>query len=534
MSSLELCPRCGFNSGVPLPVVADATLQSPLMQELVNSNIAPSETDAIYLRSLASRHAQILLDMDTQISKAESALATLRQERQTMAAEITRFRAITSPIRRLPTEILSKVFLACIEDRSWDCQGLARPSGSLRITETPWVLTRVCKRWRQIGVSLAKLWSCIVLDMKNTMNITGAVSALELYLQRSYGNPLSVSLTWYYDTVQDHPLFRIILASSCRWEKLMVKAPSGLERLDSIQGCLPLLHDLHLDITHIPNTINTFELAPSLRAVRFSSLEQGEIHLQCLLPFKQILRYSKCTFCQSLSSDPLSVLTLCPNLQECRFFDMATISTASCSPLTLPYLRVLTVNGFAWDSDAMAALLTLMTAPSLMELTLNTRSLYADSLVSCLRRSKPPLIKLRVLCAFENDALLGLLDEVPTLQELDIDGIPSLSNGVLRGLTHQPGVENMLVPSLSRLTIHGRGLEGSSRLFAEMLESRCQKSVDVCRLAELQGHSEAIEAPGGRLQYVHVPYTRSAKLAETYRNLSAMGLEVWSGGSKID
>lgn len=122
MSSVQFlpCPRCGFDSNVPLPSVLDVSLQSPRAQELVSSNLVPSDSEADYFHSLSSQHAQILQDIDAHILKAEAALALLRQERQKIGEEISRCKAIAHPIRRLPGELLCEIFLACVGESLWD------------------------------------------------------------------------------------------------------------------------------------------------------------------------------------------------------------------------------------------------------------------------------------------------------------------------------------------------------------------------------------------------------------------------------
>ncbi|KAG2738844.1 hypothetical protein P692DRAFT_20757495, partial [Suillus brevipes Sb2] len=57
--------------------------------------------------------------------------------------------ANSSPVHRLPTEILSEIFLLCFPQ---DQPGLA-----------PLLLSTVCRRWREVAVGFPKLWCMLQL-----------------------------------------------------------------------------------------------------------------------------------------------------------------------------------------------------------------------------------------------------------------------------------------------------------------------------------------------------------------------------------
>lgn len=155
--SPSLCPRCGFNRIQLEPEGATASCRrchttisayrraSPLK----HSSLGLRSTLYHYMRSLRSHHTQILEDPDTQISRAQAALDLLKQKRQEIWDEISRYRSITHPIRRLPAEILSGIFFRCIGVNIWDqSEEGHRPKAS---THVPWIIARTCVRWRSVG-----------------------------------------------------------------------------------------------------------------------------------------------------------------------------------------------------------------------------------------------------------------------------------------------------------------------------------------------------------------------------------------------
>ncbi|KAG1814006.1 uncharacterized protein BJ212DRAFT_388415 [Suillus subaureus] len=64
--------------------------------------------------------------------------------------------SFSSPIWRLPTEILSEIFLYCLpEDEHWVYSSKLAPL----------LLTRICRRWRDVAVGLPRLWCRLQLEV---------------------------------------------------------------------------------------------------------------------------------------------------------------------------------------------------------------------------------------------------------------------------------------------------------------------------------------------------------------------------------
>ncbi|KAG2358733.1 hypothetical protein BDR07DRAFT_260272 [Suillus spraguei] len=91
----------------------------------------------------------------------------------------TRF---SSPIRRLPTEILAEIFKYCLPDD----EHLA-PASRL----APILLTTVCRRWREIAVSLPILWCRLQLD-----DWQKSAVGYDSWLRRSAECPLSLKIEY--------------------------------------------------------------------------------------------------------------------------------------------------------------------------------------------------------------------------------------------------------------------------------------------------------------------------------------------------
>ncbi|KAJ6571189.1 hypothetical protein B0H19DRAFT_908737, partial [Mycena capillaripes] len=94
-------------------------------------------------------------DSRARISQLDNAIAALqanvekhRRLRQATADQIRRGVTILSVVRRIPTDVLTEIF-------NWTVPDEARRHATNRC---PWVLGRVCSRWRAISISLPELW----------------------------------------------------------------------------------------------------------------------------------------------------------------------------------------------------------------------------------------------------------------------------------------------------------------------------------------------------------------------------------------
>ncbi|KAJ6479314.1 hypothetical protein C8R47DRAFT_1286170, partial [Mycena vitilis] len=86
--------------------------------------------------------------LDASITAAEDILLHLLNKRKRAVEDAHRGAAILSIIRRLPEDILTEIFVHTLPDVP-----RRRP-----MDRSPWVLGRVCGRWRSISIFLSTLW----------------------------------------------------------------------------------------------------------------------------------------------------------------------------------------------------------------------------------------------------------------------------------------------------------------------------------------------------------------------------------------
>ncbi|KAF7345104.1 hypothetical protein MVEN_01674100 [Mycena venus] len=125
---------------------------------LLRCNDPPSPFQKILVEEILRDKQAELSALGDEISRLESALQTLRSNHAELAAEMTRYTRILSPIRHLPPEIVGEIFLCFSPSMNFhmDLETETR-------VKLPWKLAHICRLWRTISFSLGQLWA--VLDL---------------------------------------------------------------------------------------------------------------------------------------------------------------------------------------------------------------------------------------------------------------------------------------------------------------------------------------------------------------------------------
>ncbi|KAJ7480606.1 hypothetical protein FB451DRAFT_1030980, partial [Mycena latifolia] len=87
--------------------------------------------------------------LDDEIANLQKALDKLADERARLSTYVDGHRALISPARRLPLDII-EIFLACLPMHR-NCV--------MSAVEAPVLLGRICSAWRAISFSIPCLWS---------------------------------------------------------------------------------------------------------------------------------------------------------------------------------------------------------------------------------------------------------------------------------------------------------------------------------------------------------------------------------------
>ncbi|KAK0489938.1 hypothetical protein EDD18DRAFT_1187645 [Armillaria luteobubalina] len=170
--------------------------------------------------------------IDQQLNHLEVLKGRLLAEHSHAAAELTKYRSLIAPVKRLPNEILLKIFsLAC-----------TNMSDSIDvINDPPWLLSHVCSQWRSFCLSSPCLWSTVAIPPMDSKRYHVA-DTLGSCLDRSHGLPLNLYLDARASTEridvdrEGHhtSILRILLPHRSRWHMLVLSCGEYHTFLDII------------------------------------------------------------------------------------------------------------------------------------------------------------------------------------------------------------------------------------------------------------------------------------------------------------
>ncbi|KAJ7252151.1 hypothetical protein B0H12DRAFT_961513, partial [Mycena haematopus] len=123
-------------------------MSSPFAAKL-GTNYCPLDEEVFEIESLLVQPLSRLQDLDDRIADLQKAIDKLTEERTSLRAYVDAHRALISPVRRLPLDVLQEIFVACLPTHR-NCV--------MSASEPPVLLGRICSSWRSISLSTPRLW----------------------------------------------------------------------------------------------------------------------------------------------------------------------------------------------------------------------------------------------------------------------------------------------------------------------------------------------------------------------------------------
>ncbi|KAJ7479516.1 hypothetical protein FB451DRAFT_1086115 [Mycena latifolia] len=457
-------------------------MSSPFTSKL-GTNYCPQDEEIVEIRAFLVEPIQRLKRLDDEISEVQKALDKLTEERVRLLAYVDAHRALISPVRRLPLDIIQEVFLACLP---WprNC--------AMSATEAPVLLGRVCSSWRTISLSTPRLWSKLHLVLPGNQShrlasfnseakMLQRLQTAETWLNRSGDCPLFISVQSPYDdplpTTTPNFLHQYLIPFASRWEHISLTIPASV--------LAPWSHLTTADVPRLKSVIihirRRFDAAEDettqvaglgfLRGSEMSSVSIAGINFS---PLQLPLRWNTLTEVSitgagrmepRLTSDiALELLSRCTALQTCRLvIDGHPDSGTGAVPgpvivcaflhkldfwvsgflsitfhylfarLSTPELRHLSFSGYSSDPDRISHTGGLLgTAPRIESLNIDISLFSKSSLTEFLRDLPPTIQNLRFTdypgdhSALLDDDLLVALISPPDLHAPYFSGVKQL------------------------------------------------------------------------------------------------------------
>ncbi|KAF7335681.1 hypothetical protein MVEN_02223400 [Mycena venus] len=428
------CSNCGFATSdiyTDLPVFPDYLLET---------NEPPTDSETFELEKAAAECRSRISQLDTTITALLSSLEKHRRMRQSAEEQIRRGGAILSVVRRIPTDILVEIF-------NWTVPDEARKRAMNRC---PWVLGRVCSRWRAVSLALPELWT--IIDRKIPLAMVKA------QLDRSIPYPLTVELGF-----SDTGSVELLIACSARWEVADVEMrPFMGPVLAAVQGRLPALRLKYNDNNGF-RLFGAFSSAPALRDVSLS----GRASLE--LPWSQLERLNL-----KLSNPTgLNQLREAHNVVELSVTGRPYERLPVADVMELPRLRTLLIKD--------GVFLQSLCLPALEDVYV---SMDVSSVPSLIQRSNCYIKKFSTDVQCVSADIIAILENTPGLIELRITAIQDV----------QLLLSRLTVPA-SEMTAYARPLVPALRVLAVSNVSDAPACTHLIAMAESRRASPVCAEP---------------------------------------
>ncbi|KAK7048061.1 hypothetical protein R3P38DRAFT_3307022 [Favolaschia claudopus] len=171
---------------------------SPFADRL-NTNYVPSDAEIPEIRSSLVGPEAELVRLEAEIELTENVLKQLKARRTSLKEPIDAHKALISPVRRLPEDILEEIFSSCLPSNH---------NALMDSAEAPLLLGRICRVWRRVAYSTPRLWSSIHIPGSfgaSPLVLTNLSKQVEAWLERSAACALSVSLSIFVPSSRSCP-----------------------------------------------------------------------------------------------------------------------------------------------------------------------------------------------------------------------------------------------------------------------------------------------------------------------------------------
>jgi F-box-like len=119
-------------------------------QGQIATNYVPNKEETTTIQNLINKVEPQLVSLDAEIE-------AMKERRAIYASFLAEHRALLSPIRQMPPDILRNIFSYCLP---YDT-----PERVMEVSEAPMLLTQICSHWRGLALKTPTLWSTIFIKI---------------------------------------------------------------------------------------------------------------------------------------------------------------------------------------------------------------------------------------------------------------------------------------------------------------------------------------------------------------------------------
>ncbi|KAG0709533.1 hypothetical protein DFH29DRAFT_792427 [Suillus ampliporus] len=215
----------------------------------------PTEDDMVLTHQTMMADEEAIQELHSEMNILYSMLERLRLQKDKHRENIRRARSLLTLARRLPPELLARIFETCAES-GW--------------TRAPVVVSQVCSAWRK-AAAFPCVWSHLFLDLRSG----NSTSKVEFWLRKVQQAPLHITLDIPLESPSLEEVLGLLAPRCKQWHTLIIKSVDSTTVNYILHRCsfpLPALRQLNV-ITEMESSQGDPVNVPSLQdAPRLSRL----------------------------------------------------------------------------------------------------------------------------------------------------------------------------------------------------------------------------------------------------------------------
>ncbi|KAF8138029.1 hypothetical protein K438DRAFT_1880976, partial [Mycena galopus ATCC 62051] len=307
-------------------------MSSPFASKL-GTNYCPLDKEVLEIQALLGDPLSRLQSLDNRIAELQKAIDELAEERTTVRDYVDAHKALLSPIRRFPLDILQEIFVACLPTHR-NCV--------MSATECPVLLGRICSSWRTISLSTPRLWARLHIAEPVPLDrcrhglgiyeqkLAQRIEVVTAWLKRSGQCALSVSLAGHNSTMfiehsSTSAMIQALIPLASRWQHISITATStDLQSLCIItHNDVPMLKTLEMNeipgLRSIPQW-GSFGLirGPNISSFGYRGASDDPSVLRLRWDNLTCFSFLSQSFPPMPTDKTIELLSRCPRLETCR------------------------------------------------------------------------------------------------------------------------------------------------------------------------------------------------------------------------
>ncbi|KAK6977489.1 hypothetical protein R3P38DRAFT_2666234 [Favolaschia claudopus] len=438
------------------------------------SNYAPNDQEIAAIRAFVA--PAFITPYSEELSRLQALIDKLSIERDQLKDYVDAHKALISPVRQIPEDILREIFHACLPTSR---------NARMSTSDAPLLLGHICRGWRNIVMSTPTLWTSIHIHLDFLTASNQRLAGAMHWLNRTVSSPLSLSLLasrkplpafLTSSTVTRYSFItHALLETASRWRHLDLIALelSSLSALSSFAA--PALQSIQITSPHdISRLYSLLVGGPELRRVSLHCILPTNILQDTTIPWAQLTHLTLASYSTPhnvhISSQELifAVIHQCRHLVHlCVEISLGTFTSSDVTEL--PKLQSFTIRSpFVLQVEEVHTPLHCLRMPNLRHLGLPPLSVLEDgSLLPASFQFVPSsLVSITIdFGSFTLPSLSSLLAAFPHIRRMQIhDRSPRLP----QPHTHPYATARTLLPLLSQLSPASRTSKFKPDIFPKL------------------------------------------------------------------